>query len=53
VPNNGADATACSCSGVFNDILIPVLDSGSPLIEQKTPSLIRETVLQSVMDLAL
>jgi len=53
VPDNGAQTAACSCGGVFNDILIPVLESGSPLIEQKTPSLIREAVLQSVKGLDL
>jgi len=53
VPDNGAETTACSCGGMFNDILIPVLASGSPLIEQKTPSLIREAVLRSVKELDL
>lgn len=53
VPSNGAHETACSCGGVFNDVLAPVLDNGRPLIEQETPSRIREAVLQSVRDLSL
>jgi hypothetical protein len=38
---------------VFNNVLIPVLDNGKPLIEQETPSRIREAVLQNVKDLSL
>jgi nicotinate phosphoribosyltransferase len=53
VPSNGADETACSCGGVFNNVLIPVLDNGRSLIEQETPSRIREAVLQNVKDLSL
>jgi len=53
VPSNGADETACSCGGVFNNVLIPVLDNGRPLIGQETPSRIREAVLQNVKDLSL
>jgi nicotinate phosphoribosyltransferase len=53
VPNNGGEEKSCSCGGVVNDVLVPVLDNGKPLIAQKTPSRIREAVLQSVKDLPL
>ena len=53
VPRNGADEIVCSCGGVFNDVLIPVLDNGKPLIEQETPSRIRKAVIQSVKELTL
>jgi nicotinate phosphoribosyltransferase len=53
VPGSGAEETACSCGGKFNNVLIPVLDNGVPLIAQETPSQIRETVLQSVKNLSL
>jgi nicotinate phosphoribosyltransferase len=53
VPNNGGEEKSCSCGGVVNDVLVPVLDNGKPLIAQKTPSRIREAVLQSVQDLPL
>src|SRR5512143_3655272 len=53
VPSNVTAEAVCSCGGVFNDVLIPVLDNGNPLIEQETPSRIREAVLRSVKELAL
>jgi nicotinate phosphoribosyltransferase len=53
VPNNGRDENSCSCGGVFNDSLIPVLDNGELLVEQETPARIREGVLQQVHKLTL
>jgi nicotinate phosphoribosyltransferase len=53
VPNDGREVNSCSCGGVVNDVLVPALDNGKPLIAQKTPSGIREAVLQRVKDLPL
>jgi nicotinate phosphoribosyltransferase len=53
VPNKGGEENSCSCGGVVNDVLVPALDNGKPLIAQTTPSGIREAVLQSVKDLPL
>jgi nicotinate phosphoribosyltransferase len=53
VPNDGRKVNACSCGGALDDVLVPVLDSGKPLIELETPSRIRESVLKSVKDLPL
>ncbi len=53
VPNYGEKAIACSCGGELRDVLLPVLDTGKPLIEPETPSSIRESVLKSVKNLPL
>jgi len=53
VPSNDAVETACSCGGVSNNVLIPVLDNGRPLVEQEIPSRLREAVLRGVKDLSL
>jgi nicotinate phosphoribosyltransferase len=52
-PRNGEDERSCSCGGVFNDILVPVLDNGKELVEQEPPSRIRDAVLQQVQRLVL
>ncbi|MGE5173719.1 MAG: nicotinate phosphoribosyltransferase [Betaproteobacteria bacterium] len=53
VPNDGEKVNACSCGGVFNDLLVPVLDHGKGLIEPDPPARIRESVLRQVKDLGL
>ncbi len=53
VPNSGGEKVSCPCGGEVNDVLVPALDHGKPVIEQKTPSKIRDAVLQSVEDLPL
>jgi len=53
VPNVEQENIACSCGGVFNDLLVPVLDHGKLMIAQDPPSRIRETVLHQVKDLSL
>jgi nicotinate phosphoribosyltransferase len=53
VPNNGEEENACSCGGVFNDMLVPALDNGKTLIEPEPPGRIRDAVLQAVKDLGL
>ncbi len=52
-PRNGGDERSCSCGGVLSDILLPTLDNGKMLVEQETPSRIRDAVLQQVQGLAL
>jgi len=52
-PNNDGDVSSCSCGGVFNDILVPMLDYGKQLVEQETPSRIRDAVLQQAKGLSL
>ncbi len=53
VPNNDAVKDTCSCGGVFNDVLIPLLDKGKKLAEDQQPAQIREAVLRQVKDLGL
>jgi len=53
VPNSEEESISCSCGGVFNDLLVPVLDQGKLLIVQDPPSRIRETVLRQVKELSL
>jgi len=53
VPNNGGEDNACSCGGVFNDMLVPALDNGKTLIETEPPGRIRDAVLRAVSDLGL
>jgi nicotinate phosphoribosyltransferase len=52
-PNNGGDVSSCSCGGVLNDILAPMLDYGKQLVDQETPSRIRDAALQQVKGLSL
>jgi nicotinate phosphoribosyltransferase len=53
VPNIAQKNNTCSCGGVLNDLLVPVLDQGNQLIVQDPPSRIRETVLRQLRSLAL
>jgi nicotinate phosphoribosyltransferase len=52
-PNNGREVNACSCGGVFNDVLVPILERGKQLVAQEPPSRIRDAVLQQVAGHAL
>ncbi len=53
VPNNDAMEKSCTCGGVFNDVIVPVLDDGKRLLEDLPPARIREAVLQEVKDLGV
>ncbi len=53
VPNNDAMEKSCTCGGVFNDVLVPLLDAGKKLLEDLSPGRIREKVLQEVKDLGI
>ncbi len=53
VPNYETIDTACSCGGVINDLLVPMLDEGRLLVSQEQPSRMRELVQQRVRDLML
>ncbi len=52
-PRNRGTESACSCGGVFNDMLIPMLDRGKELVEQESPKRLRDAVLQRVSSLVL
>ena len=53
IPNRETDSDVCSCGGVFNDVLVPVLDNGKSLIQHEAPARIRDSVLQQVKYLDL
>jgi len=53
VPFTEVKQQACSCGGVFTDILIPMLNYGTQPVEQEAPARIRETVMAAVKHLAL
>ncbi len=48
IPITFMDETICSCGGVLNDLVLPVLDNGKQLVETELPARIRERVLQHV-----
>jgi nicotinate phosphoribosyltransferase len=50
VPNTSEKHT-CECGGGFNDVLIPVFDSGKVLIEKQPASGIRQKVLDQVKEI--
>jgi nicotinate phosphoribosyltransferase len=52
IPNDSF-GSSCSCGGVFNDVLVPVLDHGQVLIEVEAPSRVRQAVLSRVKGLDL
>ncbi len=52
VPNNG-ERLVCVCGGLFEDVLIPVLERGKYLVEVPKPAEIRKYVLDSVSALPL
>ena len=43
----------CSCGGVFNDLMVPVLDHGQQLATAEKPARVRQTVLEHVSRIAL
>ncbi len=53
VPFRMSGEEFCPCGGVFNDLLVPLLDNGKVLIPPETPARLRETALLQVKDLAL
>ncbi len=53
VPNNDVMEAPCSCGGVFNDVMVPVLDAGKRILEDLPPARIREKVLREVKGLGL
>jgi nicotinate phosphoribosyltransferase len=52
VPNNVFES-ACSCGGIYNELLAPVLDHGQEIMKPEAASRIRQTVLQQVRGLEL
>jgi nicotinate phosphoribosyltransferase len=53
VPNSDIIDNACSCGGVLNDVMIPMLDIGKRLVAEEPPTRIRESVLRQVKHLGL
>jgi nicotinate phosphoribosyltransferase len=53
VPNNDMMDNLCSCGGVFNDVMIPMLDAGKLLVAEQPPTRIREAVLLQLKELGL
>ena len=45
---NDVYGSTCSCGGVLNDLLVPLLDHGQQLVEPESPARIREMVLMHV-----
>lgn len=43
----------CSCGGINEDVLVPVLDEGNLVIEQESASAVRQSVLNSLKKLEL
>jgi len=52
IPND-IFGSSCSCGGVFNDIMVPVLDHGQQLVKVERPVRVRQAVLEHVSRLAL
>ena len=52
VPNR-KEKYKCSCGKKFEDILIPVLDSGKQFIKTETPAKIRKAVLENIGKISL
>jgi nicotinate phosphoribosyltransferase len=52
IPND-AFGSSCSCGGVFNDVLVPVLDHGQVIERPEPPAQVRQSVLEHVRGLAL
>jgi nicotinate phosphoribosyltransferase len=43
----------CSCGGVFNDLMVPVLDHGQQLVAAEPPSRVRQSVLERLHGMEL
>lgn len=52
IPNDSF-GSSCSCGGVFNDLMVPVLDHGRMLVKPERPGRIRQDVLEHVANLPL
>jgi nicotinate phosphoribosyltransferase len=52
VPND-IFGSSCSCGGVFNDLMVPVLDHGQQLVKPEQPARIRQAVLERLHGLEL
>lgn len=52
IPND-LYGSSCSCGGVFNDLMVPVLDHGQQLVKVENPARIRQAVLEHVSRLSL
>jgi nicotinate phosphoribosyltransferase len=52
VPND-IFGSSCSCGGVFNDLMVPVLDHGQQLVKPERPARIRQAVLERLHGLEL
>jgi nicotinate phosphoribosyltransferase len=53
VPNNDRVGQSCSCGGLFNDVLVPMLDHGKALAEGESLARIRDMVLRKTQGLDL
>jgi nicotinate phosphoribosyltransferase len=52
VPNDSY-GSSCSCGGVFNDLMVPILDNGRLLVTPERPARIREAVIEHTRELDL
>lgn len=52
VPHSGS-GQVCACGETFEDVLVPLLDSGRLLMESDPPAVIRRRVMEEVKGLAL
>jgi nicotinate phosphoribosyltransferase len=52
IPND-IFGSSCSCGGVFNDLMVPILDHGQRLAQPDRPARIRQAVLEHVGSLEL
>jgi nicotinate phosphoribosyltransferase len=50
VPHS-SDSFRCDCGGTYHDILVPVFDSGTVLIDGEPPPKIREKVLDQIKEI--
>ena len=48
IPLAGTEKPACSCGGVFDDMLIPIIDNGKELVATEPAATIREKTLRQV-----
>ena len=52
VPNESF-GSSCSCGGVYNDLMTPILDHGQQLVRVEKPGRVRQSVLEHVKGLEL
>ena len=53
VPKSLPHGRPCPCGGICNDILVPIFDGEKQLVDQESPSRIREEVLWQIQRLDL